>query len=527
MTGQRDIQTFPEPEICMENIHKVEADMSSPVREPDVPKYPSSLRLWLAVIALCLGIFLATLDSTIIATATPYITDEFHSLDEAGWYSSIYTMAICMSQLVYGKLSASCPIQWIYSAAMLLFLIGSAVCGSAPNSPALIAGRAIAGLGCSGLLIGAFSLVPFLAAPEKRPILLGLISGSRGLATTFGPLIGGALTERASWRWNFYINLPLGAVIQIVFWLSGQFVRSIDLIGFIALAPSVVCLLLALQWGGVQYGWGNARIVVLLILSATLGIIFILIEVQQGSKAMLPARIFSQRTVASASFFAFCTSGSIFILTYYLPIWFQGVKGVSPMQSGIDMLPWVITSTITSLAAGVLISKIGHAQYFLVISTVFGALGSGLFTTFSLHTTDGQWIGYQILYAISSSLASITPLLVVQNALALGDVPIGSSMVMFTQTLGASIFVSTAQALFTNNLSENLRGLDVAGLSANVVASGGITTITRDLSGETKTMVLGAISDALTQSWYLAVGLSCLSIVGALVVEQGRMKREN
>jgi MFS family permease len=237
---------------------------------PD-PQYPSGGKFWLALASVCLGIFLITLDSTIIATAIPYITDEFKSLDDVGWYGSIYLMALCMSQLLFGKLSARYAARWIYTAAMLIFLVGSAICGAAPSSPALIAGRAIAGLGSSGLLIVAYSLVPTLTPPDKRALSLSLISMSRSMAATAGPLVGGALTQEASWRWTFYINLPIGAVIYAVFMLTvtpppnasqsftsfSDFLRTLDPLGLGALAPAVVCLLLALQWGGITYAWSD------------------------------------------------------------------------------------------------------------------------------------------------------------------------------------------------------------------------------------------------------------------------------
>ncbi|EHA17986.1 hypothetical protein ASPNIDRAFT_198697, partial [Aspergillus niger ATCC 1015] len=495
------------------------------------PQYPSGIKYYLAVATLCLAIFLVTLDSTIIATATPYISDDFHSLGDVGWYSSVYTMLICTTQLLFGKLLARYSVRWIYSISMLFFLVGSAVCGAAPNSHSLIIGRALAGVGCSGLLVAAFSLVPILVAPAKRPIILGLLSGSRGLATTFGPLIGGVLTEKVSWRWNFYINLPIGAVIQIAFFLLvhppkrdheaftswTEFLRTLDLFGLVALLPSIVCLLLALQWGGLKYAWQDARIIVLLVLAGILAIAFISVEIWQGPKAMLPSRVFTQRTVSAASFFGFCTVSAIFVLTYYLPIWFQGVKSATPIQSGIWTLPWVITSTIVSLAGGILMSKVGHPDLFMGIATIFGAIGSGLFTSFTVDTSTGKWIGYQIIFAVSSSLCSVTPLMVAQQALPLKDIPIGSGLVMFSQTVGASIFVAVAQALFTNELSAGLEGTAVGGgLDVSRLLSGGISTLTEGLSGQGKRAVLVVLNEALTRSWQLAVVLECVAVIGVL-----------
>lgn len=242
-------------------------------------------------------------------------------------------MALCMSQLLFGKLSARYSVRWVYSSAMLIFLVGSAVCGAAPNSPTLIAGRAIAGLGSSGLLITAYSLVPTLALPDKRALSLSTVSMGRSIAATAGPLVGGALTQGGSWRWAFYINLPLGAVLYAAFMLLikppanttqaftsfSDFLRTLNLIGLAALVPTVVCLLLALQWGGISYSWSDGRIIALLVVAGVLGVAFIALEFRQGEKAMLPSRIFTQRSVSYASLYGFCSSGAIYVLTYYIP----------------------------------------------------------------------------------------------------------------------------------------------------------------------------------------------------------------
>ncbi|KAI0857695.1 MFS general substrate transporter [Xylaria cubensis] len=501
--------------------------------------YPSSIKYWLALTTLCLGVFLITLDSTIVATAIPYITDEFNSLKDVGWYGSIYLITLCMSQLLFGKLASRYSIRWIYTGSMFVFLVGSALCGAAPNSPALIVGRAIAGLGSSGLLIVAYSVIPTLSPPEKRALSLGIISMSRSIAATAGPLIGGALTQKVSWRWTFYINLPLGAVIYVAFFLFitppattataftsfRDLLQTLDLPGLITLMPAVVTLLLALQWGGIDYPWSNGRIIALLVLSGVLAIAFVAIELWQGEKAVLPSRIFAQRSVSYASFYGFATSGAIYVLTFYLPEWFQGVKGVSPLLSSVYTLPWLITSVIVLLGSGAVMSKFGHADVWMLVGSVFGAVGSGLFTTFTPETSTGKWIGYQIIFAIGSSLFSVTPLIIAQSRLALKDIPVGTSMVTFAQLLGSSIFVSVAQAVFANNLAGNLRQLGISGVDASSVASTGLTDLTKGLTGDAKNAVLRAINNALTNSWLLPIVLTSISVIGALGVEHRSPKK--
>lgn len=242
-------------------------------------------------------------------------------------------MALCMSQLLFGKLATRYSARWVYSGAMFVFLVGSALCGAAPDSPTLIVGRAIAGLGSSGLLIVAYSLVPTLAPPEKRALSLSTVSMARSIAATAGPLVGGALTQGASWRWAFYINLPLGAALYAAFMLLikppanpaqaftsfSDLVRTLDLMGLAVLTPTVVCLLLALQWGGISYPWSDGRIIALLVVTGVLGVAFIALEFWQGEQAMLPSRIFTQRSVSYASLYGFCSSGAIYVLTFYIP----------------------------------------------------------------------------------------------------------------------------------------------------------------------------------------------------------------
>lgn len=500
--------------------------------------YPGPLKFSLISLSLCLSIYVVTLDGTVLATAVPQITDEFDSLKDVGWYSSVYFMTAAVTQLLYGRLYTRYTIRANYSVAMLFFLVGSAVCGAAPNSNALIIGRALAGVGCSGLLVGTFSLVPYIAAPLKQPLFMGLVGATMGIGYATGPLIGGAFTEHVSWRWNFYINLPIGGVSYAIFMLFVRtpkhqtqaftsfknFLEEFDLFGLFTLAPSVVCLLLALQWGGTLHAWDSGRIIALLVLFGLFGIAFIAIEIWQGDKSMLPPRIFTQRSIAGAVLFCFCTSGASFLLLYYIPIYFQSSLQRTPLESGVNTLPLVIANTISSLVGGILIGVIGYIWPFIIFSSVFTAIGAGLFTTFDLGTSTGEWIGFQVIYGLGMGLCAQTPVMIAQNVLALEDIPIGSGVVMFTQTFAGAIFTAVAQTLFANELTTNLAKSEVPGVDASSVLTEGIRSLTANLVGEDRITVLKIINDALVDSWQLPLALCCISIIGSLAVERRAIK---
>lgn len=363
---------------------------------------------------------------------------------------------MCSFQLIYGKIYSFYSLKWVFLGAISIFELGSLICGVAPTSEALIVGRAIAGLGCAGIFSGALIILAHSVPLRKRSMYMGLIGGMYGIASVAGPLMGGAFTDHATWRWCFYINLPIGAVaiiIIVIFFtppkrtkadrISGiDKFKELDLAGTSVLLPGIVSLLLALQWGGSKYTWGSPTIIGLLVCAAVLLIAFVGIQFWRDEKATIPPRILKQRSIAFGSIVALSIGSCFMLLVFYLPIWFQAIKGVTATQSGIRNLPLILGVTIFSIMGGIGVTVIGYYTPFMIIGAAFAAVGAGLLTTFEVDTGSGMWIGYQALCGAGIGLVMQQPMIAAQTVLKLEDVPTGTSTIIFFQTLGGALFIS-------------------------------------------------------------------------------------
>jgi len=322
--------------------------------------------------------------------------------------------------------------------------VGSAICGAAPNSIAFIIGRAIAGLGAGGVQSGIIVIIVFAVPLHKRPQYQGFFGAIFGISSVLGPLVGGAFTTSVTWRWCFYINLPLGGVVIVfVFFLLHipnrpetkipfkDKLRQLNALGLLALVPGVVCLCLALQWGGTTYTWRNGRIIALLVLSFVLLIAFVLIQCWKPDQATVPPRIFMQRSIASGFWVSCCAGAHQTLFIYYLPVWFQAIDGNSAVQSGIHTLPMVLALVFASILTGILTSRIGYYVPFLIFGICITSVGAGLLTTLGIHTAVGQWVGYQILYGYGVGSSSQAPNMAAQTVFPRNEVSIGISVILF------------------------------------------------------------------------------------------------
>ncbi|KAJ9145512.1 MFS aflatoxin efflux [Pleurostoma richardsiae] len=501
----------------------------------EVIAYPTGPRLVLLLVSVFLSMFLVALDRLIIATAIPQITDDFKSQTDIGWYGSAYLLTTCASQLLFGKLYTYFSIKALFLATVLLFEVGSALCGAAPNSIAFILGRAIAGIGAAGISSGGILLIVFSLPLHKRPLFQGLFGAVFGIASVVGPVVGGALTTHVTWRWCFYINLPFGGVAMAVILFLLQVpdrettkiptkdkLAQLDVYGTVLFVPGCICLILALQWGGVTYSWNNGRMIALLVLAGLLLLGFVMVQILLPKTATIPPRIFKQRSILSGFFTTVCIGSEMMIFTYYLPIWFQAIQGVSAVQSGIRILPLVLSLVIGSLVAGALTHRIGYYTPLMIGGVCFMSIGAGLLYTLQVDTSEGQWIGYQILYGWGMGLATQAPNLAAQTVLSNRDIPIGTSLLFFAQLLGGAIFVSVGQNVLDNQLLKRLSS--VPGFGASWIENNGATSLT-GLPASVKPTVIAAYNESLRQVFLVGLILVCLIMPGTLGMEWLSVKK--
>ncbi|KAL8832112.1 MAG: hypothetical protein Q9170_005009 [Blastenia crenularia] len=333
-------------------------------------QYPTGLKLVIIMTSLMLGTTLMALDTTIISIATPNISTQFQSLDDVRWLGAAYLMTLTAFTPVASNFYKNFNPKYVYLAFIAVFEVGSAICASAPNSPAFITGRAIAGLGAAGLLQGAFGILTYVCTLEQRPLFLGLVVSLFGLFSSIGPLVGGALTECVTWR-----NLPIGGavVILVILFLTLHGVdqstrqvslwtklRRLDLPGIVLLLASVSCLFLALQEGGIKVPWSSSKPVGLLVGFGLLMILFAAWQVKARENATIPVRCLKNRTVLWGSIYLLFDNMANYIPIYYVPFYFQAGLGHSPLKSAVDYISLAVPQMIGLLAGGGITTATGH-----------------------------------------------------------------------------------------------------------------------------------------------------------------------
>ncbi|EFQ34409.1 major facilitator superfamily transporter [Colletotrichum graminicola] len=506
--------------------------------------YPSGLKLVLIIISLCLAVFLVALDQTIIAPALGTITANYGTVKDIGWYGAAYLLTTTALQPMYGTIYKLFSIKWAYLGAIAIFETGSLICALAPTSTAFIVGRAVAGIGTAGLVSGSIVIISYTMPLQKRPIAIGLIGGMWGVASVAGPLLGGVFTEKATWRWCFYVNLPVGgmAMLFIVCLLTidqknnalGESVfrriMQLDLIGTAIFIPAIICLILALQWGGSVYAWRSATIIGLLVGSVLMAAIFVVIQLWQGDSGTLPPKLFKNRNVLCSFLFGVFFSAGFFPLIYYLSIYFQVIQGASAVQAGIKILPFLLSSVVATIGGGALISYVGYYNAVAIPSVVLYAVGNGLITTFDVDTPMRAWFGYQVIAGLGTGACFQLGMLVVQTVLPQEDVPVASACVQFFQALGGAIMIAVCQTLFQTGIISGVTK-NAPGINPAIFINSGADQVRGILTKMGRVdlipVVLEAYMVGLRHTFYVAVAGACGAFLVCLGLQWKSVKQQD
>ncbi|KAF2869455.1 permease of the major facilitator superfamily [Massariosphaeria phaeospora] len=440
------------------------------------PPAPStSLYLVLVIGSLYLGTFLVALDTTILGTVIPAITTDFHALDQIAWYGSSYLLALTALQPTFGKLYKVVDTKLLYLASIAVFEVGSIVCAAASSSPVFIVGRAVAGCGAAGLMQGSFAIVTKTVPLAKRPFYFGLFVSAFGVSIGIGPVLGGTLADRGMWRWCFWMNLPLGAVVILLVaaFLKLQSVdggvmdrpsRSgrhiffqLDPVGSILMIASVCCLLLAMQWGGQSLPWTSPKIITLFILSGILLVLFVLVEWKMGEDASVPFCVLKQRSIAFGTVYLFLFSMPNFSYGVYIPLFFQAVKGFSAQRSGAEILFLALTQILIVVLVGALVSRFGYYTPFIIGGTALSVIGSGLVILLDIDTTHTAWAAYFVICGIGIGAAINLPYTAVSTVLNEVDMVTGNALLQFSFQLGGAVSLCISQTVFLGTLKSGLQ----------------------------------------------------------------------
>jgi hypothetical protein len=331
-------------------------------------------------------------------------------------------------------------------------------------------------------------------------------------------------------------SLPIGgAVLAVLFvflhvpqvtnteTLKRQFIRM-DPIGTVLFLPGIVCLILALQWGGASYPWSDGRIIALFVVAGVLLLAFIGVQIWRQEDATTPLRIISQRSVACGIGYAMCIGGGMISLLYTLPIWFQAIKGTSAIQSGIDTIPLVLSLVVGAIMSGAIITRTGYYVPWMFVATILTSVGSGLMTTFKTNTGHSAWIGYQVLFGLGLGTGMQQPSMAAQTVLSQSDVSIGISLMFFSQSLGGAVFICIGQSIFVNYLSDGLEA--VSGINTQAILEAGATALSDLVPASKLHEVLVVYNDALQKAFIVVVAVSAFMVVPALGMEWRTVKNK-
>ena len=502
----------------------------APPPTPPAAERGAQVNLRLVFAGLLLVMFLAALDQTIVATALPTIVGDLGGLNHISWVVTAYLLAQTVVTPLYGKLGDLYGRKIVLQSALVVFLVGSALCGQSHSLDELIAFRALQGLGGGGLMVSAQAAIGDVVPPRERGRYTGLFGAVFGLASVAGPLLGGFLTTNLSWRWIFYVNLPLGVAALFVLAAtlpaaSERVHHTIDYLGTALLAVGLSAIVLAASLGGTSYAWGSSTIVGLWIAGVVALAAFLVWE-RHASEPILPPRLLRNRVFAVTSAVGFVVGFALFGAVTYLPLFLQVVKGASPTGSGLQLVPLMGGLLVTSIASGQIITRTGRYKAFPIAGTAVMTLGLYLLSTMDSSSSRGLIFVFMFVLGLGLGMVMQVLVLAVQNAVEYSDLGVATSGATLFRSIGGSLGTATLGAIFSNRLREELERFLPASAAAKAGNSSGEVDPAQiaHLPPALHTGYLHAFAGSLSSVFLTAAGFAAVGFVLTWFIRELRLR---
>ncbi|KAF5872064.1 putative major facilitator superfamily transporter protein [Botrytis fragariae] len=502
----------------------------------------TKLQTTIIMLSLCASVFLAALDVSIITTALPTISEHFHSNAGYTWIGSAYLLANAASTPSWGKFSDIWGRKPILLIAAGVFFIGSLLAATSVSIGMLIVARAIQGIGGGGLIILVNICISDLFSMRKRGAYFGLIGMTWAFASAIGPLLGGVFTQKVSWRWCFYINLPITGTVAIALFFYLHLdnpktpvwdgLKAVDWFGSLLIIGGTLMVLLGLEFGGVTKPWDSATVICLIIFGIVVAGLFVLNEWKFARYPVMPLRLFKHASNVAALGVCFC-HGFVFIsASYYLPLYFQAVLGATPLLSGVYLLPFALSLSLTSAITGVFIKKTGKYLPPIYFGLVVMTLGFGLFINLPRKATWSKIIIYQIIAGIGVGPNFQSPLIALQTLVKKADIATATATFGFTRNLSTSISVVVGSVVFQNEMQKKSAELIKAlGSSVALELSGGSAgasvDIVKDLPAAGREVARDAYWGSLRIMWIIYVAFAALGLAISFAIGQHVLSKEH